>query len=255
MSRFSNIKISGQRWLALQTHKRVLPLNGDKGVISFTFDDAPHSACNFGAAVLENHGCLATWYVSGGLTDQVEAGNMCHSQSDLLKLHHHGHQIGCHTYSHLACVDHGTQNLTADMDRNREYLGELKLLNSELHFSYPFGRLNPRVKELAGSRYTTCRITGGGLQTQYADLNALKSEKLYQRIHTKESLNSLADITAKQRGWLIFYTHDIQENHSPWGCKISMLEHAVVAALKSGCQVMTVQHALNYWKSFAHNSR
>ncbi len=40
------------RLLARQTSKRMLPLRGPAGVVSFTFDDAPASACEAGAAAL-----------------------------------------------------------------------------------------------------------------------------------------------------------------------------------------------------------
>ena len=55
-------------------------------------------------------------------------------------------------------------------------------------------------------------------------------------------------------GWLIFYTHDVQDPHSRYGCTPVLLEAAVKAALETSMKVMTVSEVLaranpNWWQT------
>lgn len=74
------------RWFALHTLRKSLPLQCDMGVVSFSFDDVSQSACQSGAKVLEQNGCVGTWYAAGGLTDTHELGDACHTLEDLRRL-------------------------------------------------------------------------------------------------------------------------------------------------------------------------
>jgi len=48
----------------------------------------------------------------------------------------------------------------------------------------------------------------------------------------------------KRKTWLIFYTHDVRENPSPYGCTPELMEQTVSCAVRSGCRVLTIQEAL-----------
>ena len=43
---------------------------------------------------------------------------------------------------------------------------------------------------------------------------------------------------------MIFYTHDISENPSPFGCKPSQFERVVRSAVQAGAKILTVGSAL-----------
>ncbi len=239
--------LKAQRWLATRTMRRDLALNREAGVVSFSFDDAPHSACDAGRTVLEKSDCYGTWYIAGGLTDQLEQGRMCHSVRDVLDLARSGHHIGCHTYSHRPCDRLSHSDMAVELARNKTFFESIGIATADLHFSFPLGAFHLGSKRLAAQTFRTSRITGGGVQVGHADLNALRSERLYQRVMTPERLKQLTHQVALTKGWLIFYTHDVEASPSQWGCTPNLLDSAVKTALDMGCKVLPVDQAVKYW--------
>jgi peptidoglycan/xylan/chitin deacetylase (PgdA/CDA1 family) len=230
-----------------------MPLIGSRGVISFSFDDAPRSACIQGKSILDRHGVHGTWYIAGGLTDQLEQGRRCHTQADVVALMQAGHHIGCHTFSHQPCDRVLPHVAAAEFDKNAQFLDDCGVPRHGRHFSFPLGALALGAKREAAQRFSTSRITGGGIQTGSVDLNALRSERLYVHSMTQERLRALCEQTASQHAWLIFYTHDIEEDPSEWGCTPALLDSAVAYALAMGCKVLSVAEAHDYWQSNRNN--
>jgi peptidoglycan/xylan/chitin deacetylase (PgdA/CDA1 family) len=70
-------------------------------VVSFTFDDVPDSAYLNGAAILEDHGIRGTFYIAGGTCGTQEEYWRVIDQEQVGALHDAGHEIGCHTFSHI----------------------------------------------------------------------------------------------------------------------------------------------------------
>ena len=238
-----------QRWFSQYAFRRMLPLRGGQGVVSFSFDDAPQSACRLGRQILEQNNCCGTWYLAGGLTDQQEQGNLCHSLEDVKALLTNGHHIGCHTFSHRPCDQLKKGELELELSRNAEFLREVGVTGSDLHFSYPLGAFDLVAKRLTSQRFASTRTTLGGAHFGEVDLNALHAEKLYQQLMSPERLERLIGEVAARKGWLIFYTHDISEHPSEWGCSPGMLQQALACALASGCRVMPVNEAIRYWSA------
>jgi hypothetical protein len=54
----------------------------------------------------------------------------------------------------------------------------------------------------------------------------------------------LIEENARRKSWLIFYTHDVQPQPSPWGCTADLLRATVSCAVQSGSRILTVQDAL-----------
>lgn len=242
------------RFLARQTHQRMLPLRGAQGVISFTFDDAPASACTTGAALLEKHGARGTFYIAGSLTDKQEQGHLCHSRQQLERLIANGHEIGCHGFSHVRYDAMPEKALNEDLDKNLQFLRQLGVDTGKLDFAYPFGAYSLPAKKTCLQRFQSARITGGGLHTDHADLYALHSYRLY---HGEETLTgdsdfaTLAGQAGKDKGWLIVNTHDVSDTPSPWGYTPANLEKAILAAIAAGCLVLPVNEAITYWEQQA----
>ncbi|QDL53404.1 polysaccharide deacetylase family protein [Rhodoferax aquaticus] len=237
----------GQRWVADATMRRMLPLHKHAGVVSFSFDDAPHTACVKGREILERHGCAGTWYIAGGLTDQLEMGRLCHSAIDVQSLARGGHHIACHTFTHQPCDQLSRSQMAQVLARNAQYFNDLGLPRATDHFSFPLGAYDLGSKHLASLTFQSSRITRGGVQVGQADLNGLWAEKLYAHTMRTERLQDLVRTTAQERGWLIFYTHEVEAQPGPWGCTPELLDLAVRAALQAGCQVLPVDQAIAYW--------
>lgn len=226
------------------TARRMAKLIAPRGVVSFSFDDAPKSSCTVGRDVLESHGCRGTWYVAGGLTDQFEQGRVCHSLDDLRRLQSHGHHIACHTYQHTPATSISLSGFKQQLTRNQRFLDELGVPPDDRHFSFPLGEINPWVKHVAGERFVSCRTISGGVQVGRVDLHGLWAMRIYEGEMSEARLAELARSTADQRGWLIYYTHDVEPAPSQWGCTPRLLSRAVELALSAGCEVLPVNEVV-----------
>ncbi len=243
----SKLSLRISRRLSQHAFRNIIALQGQTGVVSFTFDDAPASACEAGAHALEHNGVRGTFYIAGGLTDQHEEGKPCHSRAHLQALLSAGHELGCHSFSHVRCDTLTAPALTAELDRNAAFLAELGLDPAQLNFAFPFGAYAYNAKRICSHRFRSCRITGGGTHEGQADLNALKTHRLYDLPLDAEDYDSLLARTARNKGWLIVNTHDVENPPSRFGYTPERLEHAVAAALAAGCQVLPVNAAIDYW--------
>jgi hypothetical protein len=141
-----------------------------------------------------------------------------------------------------------TFQMRAEIDRNATFFRDAGLDLSEMHFSYPLGAYDLAAKRLASASYASTRLTTGGMQAESADLNGLRAQKLYSHSITEENLAGLLSETARSRGWLILYTHDVESDPSVWGCSPKLLRFAVRMAVESGCKVLPVNHAIQYWR-------
>src|SRR5260370_938233 len=73
------------------------------GVVSFTFDDFPKSALATGGAILERYGARGTFYASLKLAGAETILGPMFDEEDIRAAHHAGHEIACHTFTHLDC--------------------------------------------------------------------------------------------------------------------------------------------------------
>ncbi len=247
----SKLALRISRRLAQHAFKEILPLRADVGVVSFTFDDVPASACVAGAQALERHGARGTFYVAGGLTDALEEGKPCHSREQLRTLLATGHELGCHSYSHIRCDTLTAAELERELDRNAAFLAELGVDPLTLNFAYPFGAYAYNAKRICSKRFRSSRITGGGTHEDYADLNALKTHRLYDVHVDAENYDTLLQRTVRRKGWLIVNTHDVEDPPSRYGFTPERLERAVAAALAAGCKVLPVNAAIDYLQQYA----
>lgn len=245
----SKLALRISRRLSQHAFRNLLPLEAQAGVVSFTFDDAPASACEAGAHALEHNGVRGTFYVAGGLTGGMEEGKPCHSREHLQTLLANGHELGCHSYSHIRCDNLSADALEAELDRNAAFLAELGVDIGALNFAYPFGAYAYNAKRICSRRFRSSRITGGGTHEHVADLNALKTHRLYDLPVDAENYETLLERTARNKGWLIVNTHDVESPPSRFGYTPDRLEHAVAAALAAGCKVLPVNAAIDYWVS------
>lgn len=240
------------RWIALNTLKELLPLLGSTSVVSFTFDDARASACTLGASILEEHQVRGTFYIAGGLTGQHEEGLPCHTEPMLRKLLADGHEIGCHSYSHRHYDRLDSAALMQEVAQNQVFLQKIGVPAGRLNFAYPFGAFSPSTKQYCAQHFRSSRITGGGAHFGHADLQALKTYRLYN--DTTAAMNHLSfehivEALTQQAGWLIVNTHDIGSADHRYGYTPERLQAAIELVLSAGCKIMTVSDAIDHWQA------
>jgi peptidoglycan/xylan/chitin deacetylase (PgdA/CDA1 family) len=232
-----------RRELLCSLHRRSVSLENRGPIVSFTFDDFPRSAASTGAAVLEHLGVRGTYYAAMGLIDTSnELGEQFRSE-DLALLLGKGHEIASHTFGHLSCRSVPLSEFRNDVEKGRRAIESACGADSG-NFAYPFGHVSLRVKRTLGPLLATSRSGIPGLNGPEIDLNLLRGNRLYGDLSASHGVEDLILQNVKQGTWLIFYTHDVGPNPSPYGCTSVLLEFAVSAALRSGSRILTVQQAV-----------
>jgi len=215
-----------QRYLACILIQQKKELNLSEPVISFTFDDAPNSAFLNGASILKKYGFQGTYFVSLGLAEKERPGGAYFDVNHLKKVVEEGGELGCHTYNHIHLYTSGQAQIKADLRKNEEKIRELIPGYRFVSFAYPFGEQTLASKMLIRDRYKCARSIHSGINTRRADLNNLKAMQLYEDMDYENAI-SLIEKTIESKGWLVFFTHDVQKNPSLWGCSPEYFERVV----------------------------
>jgi peptidoglycan/xylan/chitin deacetylase (PgdA/CDA1 family) len=213
-------------------------------LVSFTFDDVPESARRNGAAILEQRGLRGTFYIASGTCGTQDEHWRVIGPEGVRELHASGHEIGCHTFSHVNVETLGAADMDAECRNNRAKLrqlcGDIEIEN----FCFPFGRLSlPRKLQLQ-QRFDTCRGVYEGINAGTVDLGLLRVIELYDRTLIAEKLDSVLHETRERNGWLVFYTHDVDDPPSWIGCSPALFARTLEAALAAGLTCLPISDAL-----------
>ena len=149
---------------------------------------------------------------------------------DLKELVHLGHELGCHTFGHCHSWNTPPDVYERAIIENQKALSELLPGGSFRTFAYPHSAPRLAVKKVAGRYFLCCR--GGGMKagryllrhaaggqtfnSGITDLNYLCAFFLEKSRGNPEAVKSLIDQNARARGWLIFATHDVCTDPSPF---------------------------------------
>lgn len=206
--------------------------------MSFTFDDFPESAARQGAETLESFGARGTFYASLGIAGEASVSGPISTAEGVVQLAQSGHEIGCHTFTHIDCSVVDESRTEVDCRKNREAAADLGL--PELRsFSYPFGGINSAARRIMADGYETARTVWPGVNRGRYDAAALRAVPLMQQSGDAIAASHLRSLL-KSDGWLVFYTHDVSENPSAFGCRPSVIQKFCERALEGGAEVLPV---------------
>lgn len=227
------------RWVVNPTRNRArLPL------ASLSFDDFPRSAWLEGGSILRHHGLKATYYAVGRFAGQTLDGIDQYLALDLKDIVAEGHEIGSHSFSHLPVHTLSNADIRADEAANqaffREHLGDYQVTG----FAYPYGEASPRTKGVYNDLYVANRGIIAGLNATWFDLAQLKAVGLERRSWRADRIEALIRHAARRKAWLIFYTHDVSDDPSPYGATPDMLDHAITTLKAEAIEILPVKHAL-----------
>lgn len=232
------------RFLARRIPAKPYILRPSRPVVSFTFDDFPRSALTVGGNVLGENGVAGTFYACAGLSGETFEGLQQFRMSDISELVAAGHELGCHTYSHINCQSETVSEFARDCGENAksfsEHLGDRQLVN----FAYPYGCVDLGSKKFVSQHFATGRGVRAGLNVGLCDLSELRAYALYESRMDGVVLKTIIQTAVDKCAWLVFYTHDVAESPGPFGCSLATLERAVKTALDAGCTVLPMRHAL-----------
>jgi len=227
-------------------HHRSKPFatRNDAPLVSFTFDDVPDTAYTNGAAVLEQCGLRGTFYIAAGTCGVSDQQWRVIERDQVRALHQRGHEIGCHTFSHIGVDRLDARALDQECRRNRALLEELCPGIVVTNFCYPFGRAPFARKLQLAKSFVSCRGVYEGVNAGAIDLAMLRVIELYDRTLTADKLRRVLDETRKRQGWLIFYSHDVADRPSWIGCSPELLRTVIKAAQAAQLRCLPVRDAL-----------
>ncbi len=233
-----------QRTAADLFFRRNLKMQNSVPYISFTFDDFPISALYTGGSILQSFGLHGTYYASLGLMNtKVPTGNIFTSV-DIKELLSQKHELGCHTFAHTHAWKTNPIIFEDSIEKNKRLLGELAPGVVFRSFSYPIGVPRPSTKRRAGKHFQSCRGGGQTFNSDIADLNYLKAFFLEKNREEPHFVKEVIDRNCQARGWLIFATHDVSEDPTPYGCTPSFFADIVQHSMTSGALILPVVEVL-----------
>ena len=227
-----------RRRLIRLAHRRPARVRLERPMVSFSFDDAPATACRAGAEALETRGLRGTYYFAAGLAGREGPMGRFATADDARRLRAAGHEIACHTFSHLDCGQASQAQTLADVDRNAETLLAWGA-GDPVSFAYPYGDVAGPAKRALAGRFKTLRALHHGLIADGADLNQAPAVGV-EGEDGETVAGAWLDRANDRKAWLILYTHDVSDAPSRWGCSTKVLERLIDRALANGFDVVTV---------------
>ncbi len=243
-----------RRTVAERFRRRMVTIETSIPIISFTFDDAPRTAFTTAGGILKSYGAPATFFVSLGLLgSQTEVGTIA-SSGDLQRAVNEGNELGCHTFDHWDTWQTSISEFVGSVVRNRETLKGILPGTEFRTFAYPISEPRPAVKSRLEKYFICCRGGGQMPNIGMTDLNLLKAYFLDKRNKVDiDQVKRQIDYNNSCRGWLIFATHDVTDNPSPYGCTPRFFAEVVEYAARSSALLLSVERA--YEKLQASNSK
>jgi peptidoglycan/xylan/chitin deacetylase (PgdA/CDA1 family) len=214
-------------------------------IVSFTFDDVPDTALTAGATILERHGLRGTFYIAGGLINRREADRTLISPEGCAELLARGHELACHTFAHPNIRHLYGDALARDIAKNREFLTSIDPSRPPRNFCYPYTAGSFRARPLLAREFRSARGGLKGINRGRTDRTYLHGMPIEQPEDSVRALHNVVDDIVQNPGWLIFYTHDVSETPSPYGCTPQGFEALVRYVKDAGCTVLTVDAALD----------
>lgn len=234
-----------QRKVASLTHRRPFTVQPQRPLISFTFDDFPRSAIRTGGAILNRFGVAGTYYAALALVDKSTPSGQIFSVDDLPTLFEQGHELGCHTFAHCDSWKTPTEVFEKSLVDNRAALHRIFPDVDFKSFAYPINLPRPRTKARTSEYFVSCRGGGQRFNVGEVDLNQLSAYFLEKKRDNIQAIKDVIDENRRAGGWLIFATHDIAENPTPFGCTPEFFQNVVQYAVSSGARVVPIIEALN----------
>jgi peptidoglycan/xylan/chitin deacetylase (PgdA/CDA1 family) len=233
-----------KRRIARHLPTKPFTMRNNAPLVSFTFDDVPDSAYVNGAAVLDEYGICGTFYIAGGICGTDDTYWRLIEREHVRDLHVRGHEIGCHSFSHVAVDELDAREMEDECRQNllamRELCPDIEITN----FCYPFGVVSlPRKLQLQ-KHFDTCRGIFEGVNAGTIDLGLLKVIELYDRTLSRDKLRHVLRSAHDRNGWVIFYAHDVTQPPSLMGCSPALLRTVIEMVRAQNVACLSVRQAL-----------
>lgn len=223
---------------------RALDTHLTEPLVSFCFDDFPRSAVTEGGRMLHERGWAGSFYAAGSFCGREVEGISYFTEDDLRQLDHDGHEIGCHTFSHLRVAHKKSSTVLDDLKLNADFLAKILPEHRSSTFAYPFGDLRLPQKMLLARQFGVCRGIWRGINRGRMDFGELKAVPLAEIGPDFDEVVGWLDLAVRTNAWVIFFTHDMGPQPSDYGYRPDRFEKLldIVAARK--VKVLPVKNAV-----------
>lgn len=232
------------RWEVAWLGRRPIDCRPRRPLVSFSFDDFPRSAWQVAGPILAERNMRATYYVALGMAGGTNSGGELFALDDLRQVADAGHELGCHTFGHDDSRAESTAAYEAALEQNRQQLSELLPDRTWHTFAYPHGRATASAKRLVGQRFRCGRGIWPGINQGRVDANYLYANSIYSCLDPVARCEALIRENVARCGWIIFYTHDVRERPSNYGCTPDDFTAVVRAAAAADCDVVTLAEGI-----------
>ena len=202
-----------------------------------------------GTLVLEQYGVRGTYYVSGEGCGAPSPSGPLATIDQLRVLHARGHELGCHTYSHIAVAGVSSHEFAADIAHNRNFLQDIFLQDigagiAVRNFAYPYCDYTFCAKRSLQGQFDSCRSLIPGVNSSMADLGLLKTWPLENASADRGKIFDRVAETVRTNGWLIFNCHDVVDEPGRHGVSPDLFAFAAATAREGGCRPVTIAEGL-----------
>jgi peptidoglycan/xylan/chitin deacetylase (PgdA/CDA1 family) len=222
---------------------RAVTMRNSRPIVTFTFDDCPRTAVTTGATILAERGARGTFYMAGGLEGQMWENGPQYHASDLRQLLKDGHEVGCHTFSHLNCAQASATDIALELSANRKFLEAAAPGCQPETFAYPYGSVSFAAKRAIQEHFSACRGVSSGINAGAADLGLLKAIAIPHGDEPGDWIKPFIAEIQTNKGWLILYTHDVVANPTAFGCTPRTLAETIDTIKAAGIDVLTMREA------------
>ncbi|MFA5405829.1 MAG: polysaccharide deacetylase family protein [Candidatus Nanoarchaeia archaeon] len=205
----------------------VLLIPPSESIVSITFDDGLESQYN-ASLILDEYDYKGTFYICPGLNEFE--GYALMSWEQIVNLQSRGHEIGCHTMTHI-----NASSVSDDAFR-QELIDCERIINAD-SFAYPYGEGIDK-ESIVRDYFTSARLVLQGVNDK-SDFNVKALIIVHDRF--EQRINWLKD-WLKEDGWVAVTIHGVTNN--PRGLidiTPDELRQVLEVIKGSGAKVMTVR--------------
>lgn len=217
----------------------------ERGTVSLCFDDFPRNAWTEGGPILHRAGVRATYYIAGGFCDGKRDGVPFYKASDIPEIVGADHEIGCHTFDHHSTLEVDLGTYLASVRQNGSFIKELVPGYEMKSHALPYGDVRLAHRWALGRLFDGVRGVRAPHQTHRIDRTLLRAAGLEERVANTIDWSRLLSMTARDRGWLIVFTHGVSDQPTPFDTHRDSLEGFLAMVAGTGLQFATVQEVLS----------
>ena len=217
-------------------------------LVSVTFDDGWESIYTTAFPLLQKYGIRSTQYIISGELKEKEYMSV----AQIKAMQQNGHDVACHSVSHVDLVIQTDDELTAQLKDCKDTLS--KVFGQINDFASPYGSANDKTRKEISKYFRTQRNTVGDISDNIsdADVNTAKNFNQYDIIATTirrdtsvAQIKQLLDYATKNNAWVVLTYHQIDDGASQYGLDAKLLEEQLKAISEYKARIVTVNDVMN----------